>query len=83
MRLEAWKPIGDDTTGSLLHGDAVLALLNMPDPQAPRVDLAFTHAVVPRVPGGCSYYHTSVQPWAMRYHLRYTLCTWDPFETVI
>jgi hypothetical protein len=49
----------------------------MPDPQAPRVDLAFTHAVVPRVPGGFSYYHTFVQPWAMRYA---TLMYLGPFR---
>jgi hypothetical protein len=35
--------------------------------KAPRVDLTFSRAVIPRMPGGFSYYHRSVSPGAMRY----------------
>jgi len=51
--------------------------------KAPRVDLAFTHAVIPRMPGGCSYYQTSFSLGpCVTLHFQ-NLCTWDPFETVI
>lgn len=54
------EAIGDDRTGSLLH-----AMRYSPFPicrilKAPRVDLAFTHALIPRLLGGFSYYHNSI-----------------------
>jgi hypothetical protein len=62
----AWKPIGDDRTGSLLH--AGLALWNdMPDPQGTTRRSCLHSCGHPTDAWWLFLLPNFVQPWAMRY----------------